>query len=209
MAQTKQPAKPKTKAVEGEVIHKKPTTKGKKTRTTKTTRTVRVYTYKWDVVSAQAEYVSNHTLSHRDIAEKYGVTPKAVSEYASKHKWAELRQKVSENAIAEFQSKREQEIEATIEKHVNLYKNMQSFGNNTLTRLMKQAGKEGIPDLKGAGTAAYILKTGIEGERTALGLPTLIAAGQGKNPGEDQRALSLTEMMEMVETQEVTEDVSD
>lgn len=196
-------------AITGTVMPKKNKKIKKTTKTTTRTKTTRTYTYKWDVVSAQAEYVTNHQVSMEAIGKKYGVDKRTVQLYAAKHKWSKLREDIAKNAMAKFQKNREDDIEKTINKHVTLYQNLQSFGNNTLTRLMKQAGKDGIPALKGADKAIQALKVGIEGERTALGLPTLVAATETPADQNDKKTLTLTEMMEIVETRETSSYDSD
>ena len=56
------------------------------TKTSSTTKTKRkktaIPTYKWDVVQAEHEYVTNSKMTILEISKKYGVSNRTVSIYA-------------------------------------------------------------------------------------------------------------------------------
>lgn len=203
--------KPEPKAVAGEVMPKKTasvkTTQNKKVkqpnekkavRTRKVTVTKRrTFSYSWDVVSAQNEYILDHKQSYASIAAKYGVSKKTVEEFASANGWVQLRQELVDNGMKAFEDKHREIIMETNDRHLKLYKNMIAAGNNSMSRIVKEAGTK-VPDVKALRLAAMTLKDGIEGERTVLGLPTMIMKSDRPSDS-DAGVLNLTDFIEQAE----------
>lgn len=159
--------------------------------------------YKWDVISAEKEYLSDVRLSYDDIAKKYGVGKQAVQRYGTKNGWSERRQQVVDKGLEKFENKQADIISEANERHLKLYKNMQSAGNGALVFILKDSkdatGKmTRMPDVKDMSGAAHVLKQGIEGERTVLGLPTMIQ-GFGDQNGEKDIATWTDLMLAVME----------
>lgn len=151
---------------------KKPAKKAKKT----TRSANRKPTYKWDVVAAEKLYLSDTTVSLQDIADKFGVTKKTVGEYAKKHEWTKRRQNVAEKGLEKFEDQHAELISTTNEEHLRLFKNARNIAYNNLVKVSKQAGEQGIIDVKELNGNIYGMSKAIEGERMVLGLPTVIQA---------------------------------
>lgn len=171
----------------------------KKTETKKTATRVRrkQWTYSWDVVSAQKQYVLNHRETYATIATQYGVSESMVAKFASENQWSKLREELIESGHAQFEEKHRQIIAETNDRHLKLYKNMIAAGNNAMARIVAIAGKN-VPDVKELRLAAMTLKDGIEGERTVLGLPTMIMKSDKPQAG-DNGVLTLTDFIEQAE----------
>lgn len=157
---------------------KKPAKKAKKT----TRSANRKPTYTWDVVEAQKLYISDSKQSYASIAEKYGVNKKTVEDYAKKHEWVKLRQNTVEKGLDNFKDKHAQIISETNDEHLRIYKNARNIAYNNLVKISKAAGENGTIDVKELNGSIYGISKAIEGERTVLGLPTVI---QQFGPGKD------------------------
>lgn len=157
---------------------KKPAKKAKKT----TRSANRKPTYTWDVVEAQKLYISDTKQSYASIAAKFGVNKKTVEDYAKKHEWVKLRQNTVEKGVKSFADKHAELISETNEEHLRIYKNARNIAYNNLVKISKAAGEQGTIDVKELNGSIYGISKAIEGERTVLGLPTVI---QQFGPGKD------------------------
>lgn len=135
--------------------------------------------YKWDVVAAEKEYIENHTLSYQDIAQKYGVDKRTVSRYAQQHDWTARRQDAINSGLEKHKTEHAELISQTNERHLKLWRSAQ----NGAAAAVKRA--HDTKDTKNLASAVFSLKQSIEGERTVLGMPTLIR----KDADDDDEAL--------------------
>lgn len=153
----------------------------KKTPKRSTTRTI-------DWSAAEQWYLDDATRSYQDVADHFGVTKKTVSRHASTSDptWSERRQNVSEIQVDAFVTAKQAELQETDDRHLKLYKSIQSAGINALHKINEAntaASKKGskgkvVIDAKGIAAAARTIKEGIEGERVILGLPILISRSE-------------------------------
>jgi len=160
---------------------KKPAKSSKK----KTRSANRKPTYTWDVVEAQKLYISDSKQSYKSIADKFGVNKKTVEDYAKKHEWVKLRQNTVEKGLDNFADKHAALISDTNEEHLRLFKNARNIAYNNLVKVSKQAGDNGIIDVKELNGNIFGMSKAIEGERMVLGLPTVIQSFP--NPKDDQQ----------------------
>lgn len=186
------PAKKPVAPTQSKTTKKKTETKKTATRTRK-----RQWTYSWDVVTAQKEYITDHRQTYASIASKYGIGKRAVEQFAEANDWVGLRQELVESGLKAYEDKHRQIIAETNDRHLKLYKNMIAAGNNAMARIVAIAGKN-VPDVKELRLAAMTLKDGIEGERTVLGLPTMIMKSDKPQAG-DNGVLTLTDFIEQAE----------
>ena len=143
-------------------------------------------TYTWDVVEAQKLYISDSKQSYSSIAKKYGVNKKTVEDYAKKHEWVKLRQNTVEKGLETFQDKQASLISETNDDHLRIFKNSRNIAYNNLVKISKQAG-EGIIDVKELNGNINAITEAVKGERTVLGLPTLIQSfGPGKDADQEE-----------------------
>ncbi len=140
-------------------------------------------TYTWDVIAAEKEYLSDSRVSYSAISKKYGVTLRTVQRYATSHEWPKRRQNVVEKGLEKFEDEQAKIISESNQRHISLFKNGQTAANTALVRILKAAKKDtDIPDMKDLSKAIYSLSEAIKGERTVLGLPTMIQSfGGGKD----------------------------
>lgn len=161
--------------------------------------------YKWDVVSAEKEYLSDTTMSYKQISEKYKINVRTVENYAKANNWVERRFELGKKGIEKFEVNQTELIAEANERHLKLYKNMQSAGNNALVKVINDSkDRDGkvtkMPVIKDMQGAAGVLKMGIEGERTVLGLPTMIQ-GFGNDKGEKDIATWTDLMLAVMEAE--------
>ena len=120
-----------------------------------------------------------------------------MEQFAEANDWVGLRQELVESGLKAYEDKHRQIIAETNDRHLKLYKNMIAAGNNAMARIVAIAGKN-VPDVKELRLAAMTLKDGIEGERTVLGLPTMIMKSDKPQAG-DKGVLTLTDFIEQAE----------
>lgn len=143
---------------------------------------------KVDWNKARADYLTDSTLSLQDIADKYSVSKKAVSNKASVEGWSKLRQKFAEKAFEDFQNKLVDEKSKAQNRHLIQYQNLQAIINRGIEAFSKGSyytdkkgnlivGKDKLPiprppDAKQLEALSKAAKIAMDGERTVLGLPT-------------------------------------
>lgn len=137
--------------------------------------------YTWDVVEAEKLYLSDNTVTYESLAKKYGVAKRTVQRYATQHTWPERRQSVTEKGLETFQDKHAALIAETNDDHLRIFKNSRNIAYNNLVKISKKAG-DGIIDVKELNGSIAAVTEAVKGERTVLGLPTLI---QSFGPGKD------------------------
>jgi len=163
---------------------KKPTKKApKKTRSANSKPK-----YTWDVVEAEKLYLSDTKQSYETLAKKYGVSLTTVQRYGTKHGWPERRQNAVEKGLETFQDKHAALIAETNDDHLRIFKNSRNIAYNNLVKISKKAG-DGIIDVKELNGSIAAVTEAVKGERTVLGLPTLI---QSFGPGKDAEAEEAT-----------------
>ena len=109
------PAKKPVAPTQSKTTKKKTETKKTATRTRK-----RQWTYSWDVVSAQKEYITDHRQTYASIASKYGIGKRAVEQFAEANDWVGLRQELVESGLKAYEDKHRQIIAETNDRHLKL-----------------------------------------------------------------------------------------
>lgn len=143
---------------------------------------------KVDWNKARQDYLSDTTLSMQDIADKYGVSKQSVTKRASVEGWSKIRQKLSETAFEDFQSKLLDEKSKAQNRHLIQYQNLQAIVNRGIVGMSEGSfwtdkkgnlvfGKDEKPipkplDGNQLVALAKAAKIAMDGERTVLGLPT-------------------------------------
>lgn len=160
---------------------------------------------KIDWFEARKVYLSNSTISYKDIAEKFKISLTTVEKRAKSEGWVELRQELGEKAFNELTEKLVATKTSANDRHLQHYQNLQALANRSIQEM--DAGsilfdRKGNPmyERKEDGTVKVIrrpinpfeleklakaLKTAIDGERVVLGLPTSVSAltdAEGGNP---------------------------
>lgn len=178
--------KPTVKKDAGKAPVSKPAKKPAK-KSKKSTRSAnRKPTYTWDVVEAEKLYLSDSKQSYQSIADKFGVTKTTVERYAKQHEWVKRRQSVVEKGIKTFEDKQAELISETNEEHLRIFKNTRNILYNEIVKNAK--GESTKADIKLLGNAVYAMGKAIEGERTVLGLPTVIQQHDDGSKGADNEA---------------------
>lgn len=152
----------------------------------------------WDL--ARKEYLSDATITLTELAERFNISRKSMSDRATKEGWQELRKDLSEIAFDEFQKKLVDEKSKAQNRHLLVYNNLQHILSHQITALARGEwlkDKKGnlifdddgkpIPirgDVKNIEVVTRTAKMIIDGERTVLGLPTGIS-GLTDGKGED------------------------
>lgn len=149
-------------------------------------------THKWDVVAAEKEYVEDHTISLSKIAQKYGVNVRTVSRHAKLRDWTKRRQEAINEGLDEHKENHKKLITETNERHLKLYRSAQNAAAAGLKR-----GHDS-KDIKEVTSSIFALKSAIDGERTVLGMPTLIK----KEADQDDAATKPINLIEAAERAE-------
>lgn len=143
---------------------------------------------KIDWIEARKYYLRDNTVSYRDVAEKFGVSKKAVETHASVDGWAFLRQSLGERSIQRVEAEIVDKNTEINEKHGRHYRNAQALVSNLLivasNTLKKKIEEKGADNLtiyeEGIITPARLkylvesMKIAIDGERVTVGLPTSV-----------------------------------
>ena len=112
------------------------------TKTSSTTKTKRkktaIPTYKWDVVQAEHEYVTNSKMTILEISKKYGVSNRTVSIYAAKHEWTEKRKTCMDRALEKTMDEHAKMISERNTAHLGMWRNAQIAAMNALKRADSQ-----------------------------------------------------------------------
>lgn len=186
-----------TKKTPSKDTKKKATTKPKPRTSTQKT--------KIDWFEARKAYLSDGTLSYRDIAKKFGVSLNTIEKRAKSEGWVELRQELGEKAFNELTERLVNVKTSANDRHLKHYQNLQALANRSIKEMDEGSilfDRKGNPlyERKEDGTVkifrrpinpfeleklAKALKTAIDGERVVLGLPTSVSAltdPEGGNP---------------------------
>jgi hypothetical protein len=144
---------------------------------------------KVDWLEAKSLYLTDHKLSYRDIADKYGVSLKQVKKWGARQQWREGRKKVSDLAQTMAQASIAESAAETNQRHAEGYQQAQELTVAYLELLEVQTTQaidtaereERIVEMKELPSTAVLLSltrslvTAINGERVCLGLPTKVA----------------------------------
>lgn len=135
---------------------------------------------------ARKDYISDPTLSYMDIAKKYGVAKKTVEQHATKGRWVATRQSLADKSSAIVEQKIVDDLSVINTRHTETYRNLQVLLLTNLNILIDDIkNKQEFAKLNGSRLTARdtysptqlnflgsALRSAIEGERIALGLPT-------------------------------------
>nr|DAS03963.1 MAG TPA: hypothetical protein [Caudoviricetes sp.] len=167
------------------------------TKTSSTTKTKRkktaVPTYKWDVVQAEHEYVTNSKMTILGIAKKYGISNRTVSIYAAKHEWTEKRKVCMDRALEKTMDEHAKMISERNTAHLGMWRNAQIAAMNSLKRADSQKKTGDVTK------SIYALQAAIDGERKTLGLPTVINRNADPSDDQERDTLNLVEAAERAE----------
>lgn len=128
---------------------------------------------KVDWFAVRKEYIQDSTVSYADLAVKYGVSKKSVSDRGVKEGWLELRQSLSEKAFVNFQNKLLGEKSKAQHRHLSVWQRFQRVAQSTLEGM--EAEENGV-EPKALKALAGAMRIAIDGERIVLGLPTTVGA---------------------------------
>jgi len=144
---------------------------------------------KVDWLEAKTLYLTDHKLSYRDIADKYGVSLKQVKKWGARDNWTTGRQEVSDLAQTKIQENLAESAAETNQRHAEMYQEAQELVTTYIEILQVQTTQavdnaereERTVSLKELPSTALLLSlarslvTATNGERVCLGLPTAIA----------------------------------
>jgi transposase len=144
---------------------------------------------KVDWLEAKSLYLTDHNLSYRDIADKYGVSLKQVKKWGARQQWREGRQEVSDLAQTMAQESIAESAAETNQRHAEGYQQAQELVVAYLELLEVQTTQavdtaereERIVEMKELPSTSLLLSltrslvTALNGERVCLGLPTKVA----------------------------------
>jgi hypothetical protein len=178
---------------------------------------------KVDWLEAKSLYLTDHKLSYRDIADKYGVSLKQVKKWGARQQWHEGRQEVSNLAQTMAQESIAESAAETNQRHAEGYQQAQELAVAYLELLEVQTTQaidtaereERVVEMKELPSTALLLSltrslvTAINGERVCLGLPTKVAtAPVGWKPSLEEdpefAKLPLTERLNRIMNQDVS-----
>jgi len=118
--------------------------------------------------------------SYQDVADKFGVSKSEVGLRAKNENWLQRRRNLYDLAEETFVENRLELINQTVAKHIKTWRRIQDLASNLLDKLDQSLTENGFKawDVKELAILGGILKTAIEGERTALGLPNTVLASR-------------------------------
>ncbi|MFA6602891.1 MAG: hypothetical protein WCT01_03755 [Candidatus Shapirobacteria bacterium] len=130
--------------------------------------------------------------SYQDVADKFGVSKSEVGLRAKNENWLQRRRNLYDLAEETFVENRVELINQTVAKHIRTWRKIQDLASNLLDKLDQLLVKNEFKtsNAKELAILAGILKTAIEGERTALGLPNTVLAGRTGSLSESSPELS-------------------
>lgn len=152
-----------------------------------------------DWVSAKKYYISHTECKLSDIAKKYGCTVNGAQRRSSVENWVALRKKTISESEIKLLDNVSDKLAETNQKHASTYRQAQSYINRRLQLAMAKAqelensatksvklGKITIPliddsKLMSPQQISFLitaLKTAVDGERVALGLPTTVTKSE-------------------------------
>ncbi len=150
-------AKKQLEKASGKKIPKKPVAKKRKTQPPKI-----------DWIEAQQYFLMDATITLSDVAKHFKVSRESVTKWSQKQGWQELRNKLSEKATNEMMKRLAKKKVAANDRHVNNYKSLEDKIMLAVDKLSDESDPSEMLAL------AKALKTASDGERVALGLPTLV-----------------------------------
>lgn len=114
--------------------------------------------------------------SYQDVADKFGVSKKEVGLRAKRENWLQRRQNVYDTAEETYSDNRVELIKQTVDKHIKTWRGIQDIASDLLNKLNNDLSKNDYKpsQFRLLASITNILKTAIEGERTALGLPNTV-----------------------------------
>ncbi|MGH7241446.1 MAG: phage terminase small subunit-related protein [Candidatus Saccharimonadales bacterium] len=176
---------------------------------------------KVDWLEAKSLYLTDHKLSYRDIATKYGVSLKQVKKWGARQQWREGRQEVSKLAQTKITENLAESAAETNQRHAEQYQEAQELTLAYLEILDVQMTnavvaaerEERIVEMKELPSTALLLSltkslvTAVNGERVCLGLPTKVTpAPVGWKPLPEEHpeleGMTLTEQLNYLANQE-------
>jgi len=119
------------------------------------------------------------THSYQDVADKFGVSKKEVGLRAKRENWLQRRQNVYDLAEEKYVDDRITLINNTVREHIKMWRTVQELASGFLNDIDKKI-KDGdwkASTVRQLLSVTGIMKTSIEGERTALGLPNTVKEG--------------------------------
>lgn len=144
-----------------------------------------------DWAEAETWYLADTKRSYTDVAKHFNVSKKTVERHASTSDptWAARRQEVGENAVEQFISEKQRELEETNEKHLKQIRSLGAINTNLvfdLNNLREAVNKLPMDDRvkhaqklsQAASNVTNALRSMIESERVILGLPIVIAKSE-------------------------------
>lgn len=114
--------------------------------------------------------------SYQDVADKFGVSKSEVGLRAKNENWLQRRRNLYDLAEETFVENRVELINQTVTRHIKTWRRIQDLASHLLDKLNQslEANEYKAWHVKDLAILAGILKTAIEGERTALGLPNTV-----------------------------------
>jgi hypothetical protein len=114
--------------------------------------------------------------SYQDVADIFGVSKKEVGLRAKQENWLQRRRNVYDSAEEAFVENRVELIKQTVKKHIETWRRIQDLASNLLDKLNQslEVNEYKAWHVKELAILTGILKTAVEGERTALGLPNTV-----------------------------------
>lgn len=118
------------------------------------------------------DYISDETVSYQKIADKYGVSKRAVVKQAKKANWQLMRQQTALKVHQKLPEKVGEELAETVVRHVKYAQLLQGIAVKTLVDQKDETGRVIKPGLKPTTfeQARLGLFTGVTIERKALNI---------------------------------------
>jgi len=125
--------------------------------------------------------------SYQDVADKFSVSKSEVGLRAKNENWLQRRRNLYDLAEESFVENRVDLINQTVAKHIKTWRRIQDLASNLLDKLDRSLTEHEYKasNTKELALLAGILKTAIEGERTALGLPNNVSSANIQVPNQE------------------------
>jgi transposase len=144
---------------------------------------------KVDWLEAKTLYLTDHKLSYRDIAHKYGVSLKQVKKWGARDNWTAGRQEVSDLAQTKIKENLAESAAEANQRHAEMYQQAQELVTayveilevqttqavDTAEREERIVSPNELPSTALLLSLTKSLVTAVNGERVCLNLPTAIA----------------------------------
>jgi len=130
--------------------------------------------------------------SYQDVADKFGVSKSEVGLRAKNENWLQRRRNLYDLAEETFVGNRVELINQTVANHIKTWRKIQDLASNLLDKLdqLLVENEYKASNAKELAILTGILKTAIEGERTALGLPNTVLVSRTGSLRESSPELS-------------------